>query len=591
VTKAAAAEKAKAAAEAAGAAKLNPVQHPSVEMSAAGSPAPPESPAAEVVTTVKKGKDAGGRRRTSIAAAPEEKEAAEPFKSSAPAATESFKSSAPSKQRDKKGQIVALDKKEKDNAKAAAVKAAEHKAAEAAAKAAEIEKRKLEEEARRAAAKAAAAFEARKATVPSIDFEGAWRVGGEYEVRYTAKESGNFALHIWCDVEGNGERRRLPGSPFHLHVSAAAPSWTGSSIGNSEKNSYVAGEKLELFPQLRDSFGNPAASTDRWKPPDNQASLATSIMQELLQQHGVGLLPVSMKYQPTDDVQRSADNDERSSSPTKTKRRPSLANASTPQLRLLHARSPTKRGTAIGAEREKVAPVYELTAWLVTPRGKSALSLKKDENALGLHRVDDYELTMAGQYEANITLNGTPINGSPVCFEVTPAPPSGKLSYVSAPEGPAYVKLPYELKLVTLDKFGNLLSTGGERVDGKVLGSTTTPCTVVDHKDGTYSLHFTVNNTGSFNVEVRVNGAKVKGDETEVEQMLADRAEERRKVALKAKAKQRDNLAPATEAKGLVEAHAIPEVAAAMSATEGLADVAKVGPGPPLDVTDLTATI
>ena len=104
--------------------------------------------------------------------------------------------------------------------------------------------------------------------------------------RHTAKEAGTFFLHIWCDVEGNGERHRLPGSPYNLHVTAAPPSATGSNIWGVEKTVYVAGEKLELMPQLRDAFGNATSATDESRSFTN-SSAAERIMKELFAQHGI----------------------------------------------------------------------------------------------------------------------------------------------------------------------------------------------------------------------------------------------------------------------------------------------------------------
>ena len=72
-------------------------------------------------------------------------------------------------------------------------------------------------------------------------------------------------------------------------------------------------------------------------------------------------------------------------------------------------------------------------------------------------------------------------------------------------------------------------------MEGKVIGANASACTVVDHKDGTYSLHFTVNATGSYNVEVRIDGAKVKGTAGNAGN-YSDAAEAERKALKKAKA-------------------------------------------------------
>jgi len=480
-----------------------------------------------------KGKRGGVPRR-----APSTPSLLEEGTASAPAAESSKKSN---RAADRKSAVALASNEQKKAREAAERKAAEEAAAAkaAAAKAAaEQERRRVEEQAREAAAKAAAGIEAKKATVESIDFEGAWRAGGEYEVRYVAKEAGNFALHIWCDVEGDGERQRLPGSAFHLYVTPGPPSSSGSSITGSEKVTYIAGEQLQLCPQLRDAFGNPTAAAYRRKPALQQSSLATTIMHELLAQHGVGALKEPPKppvpLSPSDDSHFFADEaDQLSASPTKQHRSPA------DQLRLFQATSPQKRTAQLGAHRDKAAPAYELTAWLVSPKGTSSLPLIKDGNAVGLFTIDNYVVTLSGKYEVHVALNGAPITGSPVHLNVVPAEAHGRTSYVITPDHPAFVKLPYEITLHTLDRYGNRLTEGGTKIDGKVVDGGSAACAVIDHRDGTYSLDFTVNKVGSYNVEVRIAGAKVKG--TEAAATASEAVEAEKLPAKKTKAVDKQN--------------------------------------------------
>lgn len=154
----------------------------------------------------------------------------------------------------------------------------------------------------------------------------------------------------------------------------------------------------------------------------------------------------------------------------------------------------------------------DLTATLNYPKGTCALVLKRSPAELGRYEVHNHPVTIKGEYEAHFALNGVPIAGSPAKFEVVAAQPSGRHTYLIAPTEPAVVKMPYELSVQAVDRYGNHLTTGGSKVEVKVTGDGTAPCTVVDHKDGTYSLHFTVNNTGAYQVEVRIDGHKVKGN-------------------------------------------------------------------------------
>lgn len=385
-------------------------------------------------------------------------------------------------------------KKDKDAGGGKAEKKAAEEAAAAAAAAA-TEKKRLEDEAMKKAEAAARAIEAKRASVPSLTFEGVWRAGGEYEIRYMSKEAGSFALHVWCDVEGNGERQRLPGSPFTMYVTAAPPSSNGSVIGGTDKASYFAGENVMLTPQLRDAFGNRTTILDHARQWSTSATPSTSIMRELITQHG-GLLTHTSGLEQQDS---SASAQDAPKSGVQQKGRELFGGGS------------MRRGAFASPVRDKPA-VFEMDSWLITPgNDKVSLPLKMSETTMGMYEVDDYTLTISGQYEAHFALNGTPISGSPVIFQVAAAAPSGKRSYVTTPEQPALVKLPYELLLHTVDRFGNICGIGGARVEGKVVGGSSSACTVVDRKDGTYSLHFTVNAIGSYNVEVRIEGVKVKG--------------------------------------------------------------------------------
>ena len=79
--------------------------------------------------------------------------------------------------------------------------AKEKKAQEEAAEAQRLEDEKAEQEKEKQRVMRTA-MAAKTATVKSQDFEGCWRSGGEYEIRYIMKKAGKFLLHVWCDLEG-----------------------------------------------------------------------------------------------------------------------------------------------------------------------------------------------------------------------------------------------------------------------------------------------------------------------------------------------------------------------------------------------------
>ena len=385
-----------------------------------------------------------------------------------------------------------------------------------------------------ASAKLQVVVTAKAATVPSMPFQGVWRPGGEYEIRYMWKEAGHFDLHVWCDVEGDGERQRLPGSPFRVSVSAAQPSASGSLIGNTEKLKYSAGEKIEFTPQLRDQFGNPCAIVDRTSNSiQSGGSAAEVIMKEMLAQHGdrIGDRAMQAMLKVADGIKSFVkdpfgqapgwDDQLNESDPTRGPGSPELFT----RRKATGARDSSSSSLRRKASEDNITP--ELTGWVVGPKGSTPLLLQRTDKP-GQYEVRNQTITLQGSYEAHFALNGVPIAGSPVSFKVNAAAPSGKNSFIVAPDQPALVKLPYELTLHAVDRYGNKLSSGGARVEVKVIGASA-PCTVVDHKDGTYSLHFTVNSTGSYQVEVRIDGLKVKGtpsrvvkDKEEVQAIPAD---------------------------------------------------------------------
>lgn len=101
-------------------------------------------------------------------------------------------------------------------------------------------------------------------TVDTMKYDSSWvkSEGGEsLEIRYTAKEAGEFELHVWCDPDGTGVRQWLTGSPFGVIVTGVRPDVMGSFVDPMETDSWPelnAGEAVLLRPQLRDQFGNPS---------------------------------------------------------------------------------------------------------------------------------------------------------------------------------------------------------------------------------------------------------------------------------------------------------------------------------------------
>jgi hypothetical protein len=287
-------------------------------------------------------------------------------------------------------------------------------------------------------------------------------VEDQYQIRYNAQQAGDFALHLWTDSVAGGKRKLLPGSPFNVRVTGDKASASGSFIrgieaysdgpaeasdliagasaarkrhGSTEipemqvKASVVAGDKLQLFPQLRDEFGNASFASD-------QSPFVAFV------EHLTG-----------------AESGTRNDVPLK-------------QLRDLGK--------------------YEVTQELTK---------------CGLHRLS---ILLDGQHVGQVPDKLPPGTvGSPVYILVCPAAPVANKSILKPPEEPPTQHSTCTLTLETFDKFGNRMNKGGATIAARTVGTGCSPITVVDGKDGTYSLSFSCSIVGECKVVVRLDNVEM----------------------------------------------------------------------------------
>ena len=314
-------------------------------------------------------------------------------------------------------------------------------------------------------------------TLPSINFEGTWKQDGEYEIQYIAEKAGDFELHLWCDTDGDGVRQKLPGSPFLLHVAPGSGSAAGSRVLGAEQvsaNPLGAGEKLELAIQLRDAYGNACAAPERTAK-DVRVSIG--------------------------GVAKKDGEDEAS---------PSLGRMRRGGGRHQQSASSTNKDKGV-AEQSADKHQEGITAVLITPTDHQQLTEKlRPGDLLGSFNLA-HELHVAGAYEAHLNLSGQPIFGSPVCFQVQAAAPSGRLSTLLPPDVSPTLNIPYELLLIAEDKYSNKLDRGGANVQARALGPSASPATTHDYENGTYGVRFTAGAVGEYRVEVRLDNVKIKG--------------------------------------------------------------------------------
>ena len=325
----------------------------------------------------------------------------------------------------------------------------------------------------------------------------ATKAEGEYEIKSVAEKAGDYELHLWCDVEGNGQRQKVPGSPFMLNVVAAKASALGSLITLSpplitgadfaSQTPLTAGERLELMLHFRDDYGNACA------PPDPRRA-------------------ARQKLQDAQDALRVLELAGEDESPKRQSSRRSSVGGSSPQKSFRAGRFSKEdiqtQGRGVAPPEEKEAYV---SAKLITPTDEEVVTDRlRPGDAVGSFSLM-YEVTVAGVYEAHFLLGDKPLAGSPVKFRVKPAQPSGRLSTLQPPDTPPVIGILYDLLLVAEDKYGNKLDRGGAQVAARALGPSASPAQQIDNNDGTYFIRFTAGAVGEYRVEVRLDNVKIKG--------------------------------------------------------------------------------
>lgn len=140
-----------------------------------------------------------------------------------------------------------------------------------------------------------------------------------------------------------------------------------------------------------------------------------------------------------------------------------------------------------------VAPEGTLTAVLDQPVGEPVhLESPRPRGGVGVYEVA-LEPTLAGVHTLHICLHGHEISGSPLSFEVSPAPfgdtpgdnkSVAKCTLRQKSDTPTVVNSACHVFLTTIDRYGNKLTKGGCRIEAKGFGSSASNCAVDDLKDG-----------------------------------------------------------------------------------------------------------
>jgi adhesin/invasin len=121
-----------------------------------------------------------------------------------------------------------------------------------------------------------------------------------------------------------------------------------------------------------------------------------------------------------------------------------------------------------------------------------------------------YAPTVAGTDNVAITINGTPIGGSPFTSFINPAEVDAASSSASVPANGA-AGLTTSITITARDSLGNSQIAGGATVVVNVTGANTVMPSVTDNGDGTYAASYTPTVAGTDVIAITVNGGSVAG--------------------------------------------------------------------------------
>jgi filamin len=134
------------------------------------------------------------------------------------------------------------------------------------------------------------------------------------------------------------------------------------------------------------------------------------------------------------------------------------------------------------------------------------------DNGDGTYYVE-YEPTVAGPYKVEVTLNGTPISGSPWEFDInrsdTDPDPAQFDVYGPGLEGGDTAN-PATFTIVAKNSKGQPLSSGGHPVETQVFDKVgnEVPTKVIDNHDGTYTVNYNPVDPGDHKIDVMLRTKK-----------------------------------------------------------------------------------
>jgi hypothetical protein len=120
-----------------------------------------------------------------------------------------------------------------------------------------------------------------------------------------------------------------------------------------------------------------------------------------------------------------------------------------------------------------------------------------------------YTPTVAGTDQVGVTLDGSPVSGSPFSSTVAAGAVDPASSSAVVPDGVA--GNPTTITVVARDQFGNQVATGGASVSVDITGANPGSASVTDNGDGTYTATYTPAVSGTDTVSIQINSTPVQG--------------------------------------------------------------------------------
>lgn len=339
---------------------------------------------------------------------------------------------------------------------------------------------------------------------PNQDAKPTVTVNGDetYTVNYTPKQAG--ADEIVIRVNGTG----ISGSPFESAVQPGEADPAHVTVRVPE--GCTPGQASTLMVTARDAFGNrlprgghdvsvsvAGANATHVKVMDVGNGTYTATYTPVLA--GEDVITVELGGVAVEGSPFSVTVTEGAADAIRSTATIPVGAAGQPTSLVVHARD--GRGNRLKSGGDHVE---------VTVSGANASTPDVADVGDGTYRAT-YVPTVAGTDQVAVTVNGTPINGSP--FESTVEPgdiaPSQAI-FVGKPG--ARAGRPYTFTVATRDAHGNALTEGGDTVTCHVAGKEDRDLfDVVDNGDGTYACTFTPETGDTVQVIARVNGEEIAG--------------------------------------------------------------------------------